>query len=220
MKTRARGKLPIKVSCHQRGRRSDYRGRLTDAVCFISIEKTIPMKAEPRSHTLSLSDEKSTRQTQTSVDEIISERIDVSFHRHLLADHQGNANKRNRSNQTSLHCLLQEGNEVRRNECLNILLKWKDKHTSETIDLDAKDSVSSSSLRLQTDHSLSLFSSQDDNTALHYAAKNGLKSCLEVNDLLRYLIFSIECGFFLDSTEFRCRAVRGKSRETNALRTR
>ncbi|CAF3363782.1 unnamed protein product [Rotaria sp. Silwood1] len=78
---------------------------------------------------------------------------------HLLHDHNGNANKRNRLNQTSLHCLLKAGNEVRRNECLTLLLKWKDKHTNETIDIDAKDS--------------------DDNTALHYAAKNGLKSCVE-----------------------------------------
>jgi hypothetical protein len=61
--------------------------------------------------------------------------------RHLLSDHNGNANKRNRLNQTSLHCLLQPGNEVRRNECLTLLLKWKEKHTSETIDIDAKDSV-------------------------------------------------------------------------------
>ncbi|CAF1629757.1 unnamed protein product [Adineta ricciae] len=78
---------------------------------------------------------------------------------HLLVDHNGNVNKRNRLNQTSLHCLLEAGNEVRRNECLTLLLKWKDKQTNETIDLDARDS--------------------DDNTALHYAAKNGLKSCVE-----------------------------------------
>lgn len=63
------------------------------------------------------------------------------FHRHLLYDHNGNASRRNRLNQTSLHCLLQPGNEVRRNECLLLLLKWKDKHTNETIDIDAKDSV-------------------------------------------------------------------------------
>lgn len=50
-------------------------------------------------------------------------------------------NKRNRSNQTALHCLLQAGNEVRRNECLTLLLKWKEKHTNEIIDIDAKDSV-------------------------------------------------------------------------------
>ncbi|CAF1628062.1 unnamed protein product [Rotaria magnacalcarata] len=79
--------------------------------------------------------------------------------RHLLYDHNGNANKRNHLNQTSLHCLLKVGNEVRRNECLTLLLKWKDKQTNETIDIDAKDS--------------------DDNTALHHAAKNGLKSCVE-----------------------------------------
>ncbi len=63
------------------------------------------------------------------------------INRHLLSDHNGNANKRNRLNQTSLHCLLQSGNEVRRNECLTLLLKWKEKHTNETIDIDAKDSV-------------------------------------------------------------------------------
>ncbi len=60
---------------------------------------------------------------------------------HLICDHNGNENKRNRLNQTSLHCLLQSGNEVRRNECLTLLLKWKEKHTNETIDIDAKDSV-------------------------------------------------------------------------------
>ncbi|CAF1191870.1 unnamed protein product [Adineta steineri] len=81
------------------------------------------------------------------------------FSKHLLCDHNGNVNKRNRLNQTSLHCLLQTGNEVRRNECLLLLLKWKDKQTNETLDLDAKDS--------------------DYNTALHYAARNGLKSCVE-----------------------------------------
>jgi len=59
----------------------------------------------------------------------------------LLSDHNGNVNKRNRLNQTSLHCLLQSGNEVRRNECLTLLLKWKDKQTNETTDIDAKDSV-------------------------------------------------------------------------------
>lgn len=64
-----------------------------------------------------------------------------SILRHLLSDHHGNANKRNRSNQTALHCLLQSGNEVRRNECLTLLLKWKEKQTNETIDIDAKDSV-------------------------------------------------------------------------------
>ncbi len=63
------------------------------------------------------------------------------INRHLLSDHLGNANKRNRLNQTSLHCLLQPGNEVRRNECLTLLLKWKEKQTNETIDIDAKDSV-------------------------------------------------------------------------------
>ena len=63
------------------------------------------------------------------------------FVRHLLSDHNGNANKRNRANQTSLHCLLEPGNEVRRNECLTLLLKWKEKQTNETIDMDAKDSV-------------------------------------------------------------------------------
>mgnify|MGYP002379287687 FL=1 len=63
------------------------------------------------------------------------------FSRHLLFDHNGNVNKRNRLNQTALHCLLQAGNEVRRNECLTLLLKWKEKNTNETIDLDAKDSV-------------------------------------------------------------------------------
>lgn len=63
------------------------------------------------------------------------------FARHLLSDHNGNVNKRNRLNQTALHCLLQAGNEVRRNECLTLLLKWKEKNTNETIDLDAKDSV-------------------------------------------------------------------------------
>ncbi|UJR25225.1 hypothetical protein I4U23_006577 [Adineta vaga] len=79
--------------------------------------------------------------------------------KHLLTDHNGNVNKRNHLNQSALHCLLQTGNEVRRNECLTLLLKWKEKQTNETTDLDAKDS--------------------DDNTALHYAAKNGLKSCVE-----------------------------------------
>ena len=69
----------------------------------------------------------------------------LSF-RHLLTDHRGNVNKRNRANQTALHCLLQPGNEVRRNECLNLFLKWKDKHSNETIDLDAKDSVRSFSI--------------------------------------------------------------------------
>ena len=62
--------------------------------------------------------------------------------RHLLVDHNGNVNKRNRLNQTSLHCLMEAGNEVRRNECLTLLLKWKYKQTNETVDLDARDSVS------------------------------------------------------------------------------
>ena len=61
--------------------------------------------------------------------------------RHLLSDHNGNGNKRNQLNQTALHCLLQPGNEVRRNECLTLLLRWKEKQTNETIDIDAKDSV-------------------------------------------------------------------------------
>jgi hypothetical protein len=65
----------------------------------------------------------------------------IYYCRHLLQDHNGNANKRNRLNQTSLHCLLQSGNEVRRHECLLLFLKWKDKQTSETIDIDAKDNV-------------------------------------------------------------------------------
>lgn len=68
-------------------------------------------------------------------------RNSISSSRHLLTDHNGNANKRNRENQTALHCLLQAGNEVRRNECLTLLLKWKEKNTNETLDLDAKDSV-------------------------------------------------------------------------------
>ena len=74
----------------------------------------------------------------------VSDMMKIIFfliYRHLLCDHNGNVNKRNRLNQTSLHCLLQTGNEVRRNECLTLLLKWKDKQTNETIDIDARDSV-------------------------------------------------------------------------------
>jgi hypothetical protein len=70
-----------------------------------------------------------------------TEKETFSFSRHLLYDHNGNANKRNRLNQTSLHCLLQSGNELRRHESLLLFLKWKDKQTSETIDIDARDNV-------------------------------------------------------------------------------
>ncbi|KAG1669698.1 Ankyrin repeat and IBR domain-containing protein 1 [Nymphon striatum] len=106
--------------------------------------------------------------------------------RAFLFDRNGNPNKKNSLNQTSLHVACQNTtpksptSHERRKACVALILQWKgttnvkDNHNSneevfETIDIAAVD--------------------DKKNTALHYAAASGLKKCVEILVSYRAPIF-------------------------------
>lgn len=131
--------------------------------------------------------------------------LSYSFRSFLLSK-DGNPNKRNMHNETSLHLLCMgpqiltsEGalqpriarpyeDQRRRAECLQIILAWTgaklDHGEYESANINATDNKK--------------------NTCLHYAAASGMKTCVEVRFQTLVVFFSVGCEIFSSMT-FMCR---------------